>query len=216
MPESGLLLLFGASFLVGLSGAAAPGPLLALSIRESARHGFSAGPSIATGHSALELVVVVLLALGLEPYLQVEGVAATIGLVGGAVLLWMAWSIGHHPQRGAPSLQRREPIPASRPRGPVVGGVVVSLSNPFWFVWWMTVGAALMARSYEWGLVGVGAFYVGHILADYSWYGLVSFIVASGRRWMTPAVYGAVMLACAAFLAAMGVYFLGSGVRTLV
>ncbi len=216
MPDSGLLLLFGASFLVGLSGAAAPGPLLALSIRESARHGFSAGPSIATGHSALELVVVVLLALGLGPYLQIEGVAATIGLVGGAVLLWMAWSIGHHPQRGAPSLQGHERPSASRPRGPVLGGVVVSLSNPFWFVWWMTVGAALMARSYEWGLIGVAVFYVGHILADYSWYGLVAFIVASGRRWMTPSVYGAVMLACAAFLAAMGVYFVGSGVRAML
>lgn len=92
---------------------------------------------------------------------------------------------------------------------------MVSLSNPYWFVWWMTAGAALMARSYEWGLVGVGAFYIGHILADYSWYGLVAFIVASGRSMMTPAVYGGLMLLCAVFLAAMGAYFIGSAAAAL-
>ena len=59
------LAVFGTSFLVGLSGALAPGPLLALDIRESTARGFWAGPYIATGHSLLELLVVVLLAVGL-------------------------------------------------------------------------------------------------------------------------------------------------------
>lgn len=59
------LAVFGTSFLVGLSGALAPEPLLALDIRGSTERGFWAEPYIATGHSLLEFIVVILVALGL-------------------------------------------------------------------------------------------------------------------------------------------------------
>ena len=53
-------------------------------------------------------------------------------------------------------------------REPIVGGIVVSLSNPYWIIWWATVGATFMTQSLELGLLGIGAFYVGHILSDFS------------------------------------------------
>ena len=216
MSGVALLVVFGTSFLVGLSGAAAPGPLLALDIRESSRRGFWAGPYIATGHSLVELVIVILLLVGLGPFLRNPAVAALVGILGGAFLLWMAWSIGRHPQRGAPSFAgSHHHTHLSTSRQPIIGGALVTLSNPFWFLWWMTIGAALMARSYHLGLVGVTAFYIGHILSDYSWYSLVSLAVATGQRLMTPRVYAGVMLGCAAFLAGMGGYFIVSGAMGL-
>ena len=63
--------------------------------------------------------------------------------------------------------------------------------------------------------MGVSAFYLGHILSDYSWYSLVSLAVATGRRLMTPRVYAGIMLACAAFLAGMGGYFIFTGAMGL-
>jgi threonine/homoserine/homoserine lactone efflux protein len=215
MSEAALLAVFGTSFLVGLSGAAAPGPLLVLDIRESTQRGFWAGPHIATGHSLVELVVVILLLVGLGPLLRNPAVASTVGIVGGAFLLWMAWGIGRHPQRGAPSFPSAHTHMHGTSRQPIIGGALATLSNPFWFLWWMTIGAALMARSYALGLVGVSAFYIGHILSDYSWYSLVSLAVATGRRLITPRVYAGVMLGCAAFLAGLGVYFIFSGAMGL-
>ena len=99
---------------------------------------------------------------------------------------------------------------------PVVGGILVSLGNPYWVVWWMTVGAAFMTQSLELGLLGIAAFYVGHILSDFSWYGLVSTALASGRRFISDKVYRRIMLVCGAFLTAMGLYFVFTGVRVLM
>lgn len=79
--------IFGTSFLVGLSGTASPGPLLAVCIRESARSGFMAGPFISTGHALLELLVVMALALGLSQVLNQPSVVAAIGGGGGLFLL---------------------------------------------------------------------------------------------------------------------------------
>ena len=61
--------------------------------------------------------------------------------------------------------------------------------------------------------MGIGAFYVGHILSDYFWYGLVSAALTSGRRLMTERVYKGTMLGCGVFLAAMGGYFIVTGVE---
>ena len=72
-----------------------------------------------------------------------------------------------------------------------------------------------MTQSLELGLLGVSAFYVGHILSDFSWYTLVSAALTSGRRLITEQVYKGIMLGCGAFLAAMGAYFIVTGVNLL-
>ncbi|MBI4233549.1 MAG: LysE family transporter [Chloroflexi bacterium] len=215
MPEAGVFFAFSASFVVGLSGAASPGPLLAFNIRETVERGFWAGPSVSLGHSLLEAVVVALLALGLGRVLQTGLAGAVVALAGGIFLLWMAWGIYRQPAGELVLTPAQGIRRAGGARRPILGGVLVSLSNPFWFVWWMTAGAALLFRSYQLGIAGLVAFYFGHILADFSWYSAVSFAVATGRRLMTPPIYRGIMLSCAAFLALMAVYFLTCGFNFL-
>lgn len=97
------LAVFGTSFLVGLSGALAPGPLLALDIRESTARGFWAGPYIATGHSLLELLVVVLLAVGLLRFIE-GGVAFSVIAICGAIFpLWIGWGMVRQRSRALPT-----------------------------------------------------------------------------------------------------------------
>ena len=216
MPVVPALAIFGTSFLVGLSGAVSPGPLLAYNIRETVRRGFLAGPYVVMGHALLELVVVVALALGLSKLLDSGPVVAATGIMGGLFLFWMGWGMLRNPGRGAPSSAgHRHGTSHGGVREPIVGGVLVSLSNPYWAIWWVTAGAAFMARSLELGLLGIGAFYFGHILSDLSWYGLVSAALASGRRLITERVYRGIMLGCGIFLVGMGGYFLITGVSTL-
>ena len=93
MPGYEALAIFGTSFLVGLAGALMPGPLLALDIREATERGFWAGPYIATGHSVLELLVVLLLAGGLLQVVEDGPAFAVIALLGGLFLLWMGWGM---------------------------------------------------------------------------------------------------------------------------
>ena len=80
--------LFVTSFIVALSGAIMPGPLLAVTISESSRRGVMTGPLLIVGHGLLELALVLALVLGLAPLLKMEPVFVVIALAGSALLLW--------------------------------------------------------------------------------------------------------------------------------
>lgn len=217
MPDATVFLIFFTSFFVGLSGAVAPGPLLMVNIAEAARRGFRAGPALALGHSLLELGVVVLLLAGLSQALQRDAVTAAVGILGGSFLLWMGWRIVRGTRTASLAAILRSPASLSNPgAGPVLTGVLASLSNPFWLIWWLTVGATYMVWSLRQGAPGVVSFYLGHILADFLWYSLVAFVVATGRRFMSDAAYRGVLVGCGVFLAGLGLFFFASGLRTLL
>src|SRR5690606_12785754 len=82
--------LFTTAFLVGLSGAAAPGPLTGMAVREASRGGFWRGWSVALGHAVPEALLVAGLAYGLGSWLSQAPVVGTLSVIGGLVLLWMA------------------------------------------------------------------------------------------------------------------------------
>jgi threonine/homoserine/homoserine lactone efflux protein len=99
--------------------------------------------------------------------------------------------------------------------GPVVAGVLVSISNPYWILWWATVGVSYVALALRQGPLGLGSFYVGHILADLSWYSLVAFVITAGRSLLSQPVYRGLLLVCGLFLIALSVYFIYSGFNFL-
>lgn len=207
-----LAAIFGGSLLVGFSGALTPGPLLVVNITSVAREGFAAGLWVATGHAAAEFAVVLLLRAGLSRVVQRPHAAAVIGMAGGLVLLWMGYGI----VRDAPALSLSAALDGragAAAVGPFAGGVLASISNPYWLLWWATIGASYMVRSLQQGAAGVAAFYSGHILSDYSWYALVAFIIATGRQVINDAVYQGVLLACGAFLLLLGGGFIWGGLR---
>lgn len=217
MPDATVFLIFFTSFFVGLSGAVAPGPLLMVNIAEAARRGFRAGPALALGHSLLELGVVVLLLTGLSQALQRDAVTTGVGILGGSFLLWMGWRTVQGARAVSLAAILRSPASLSNPgSGPVLAGVLASLSNPFWLIWWLTVGATYMVWSLKQGAAGVVSFYLGHILADFLWYSLVAFVVGTGRRFMSDAAYRGVLVGCGVFLAGLGLFFFVSGLRTLL
>ncbi len=202
----GLAAIFAGSFVLGLSGAMMPGSLLVVNINETSRHGIRGGVMAVTGHALLELVVVAGCAFGLGAVLADRRVAGTIGLVGSAVLAWMAYGIVQNVRRGRVSLDSDESREAS-PFGPLAAGCLATLSNPYWTLWWASVGAAYVALALRSGAAAVGAFYVGHVGSDYAWYLLVSLAVARGRRLISDRLYRGVLLMCGVFLVALAVYF---------
>lgn len=211
MPLATLPLVFLTSFGVGFSGAMSPGPLLVFNISESVRRGFVAGPLVSLGHALLELAVVVALALGVSKFLNNDAVFAVVGFLGGLFLLWMGFSMMW---KRKSYLQLNTSVEKKGPKrgNPVLGGVLVSLSNPFWTIWWLTIGLGYLLWAKDLGVWGVAAFYVGHILSDLVWYSLVSFGVASGKRvLMTPMVYQGLITVCGLFLLALGGYFIANG-----
>jgi threonine/homoserine/homoserine lactone efflux protein len=215
------------SFLVGLSGAMMPGPVLTVTIGETAARlrpdtpgaigraqvrGALAGPLIVLGHGILEVLLVAAVVLGLGRLLTLGPVIGTIALLGGAVLTWMAWGMW----KSLSSLSFRSgPQPEMR-RHPILAGVLTTLSNPYWIIWWATIGLSYIAISLKLGLTGLVAFYIGHILSDLFWYGSVSLSLAMGRRLLTDRTYRGLVTACAVLLLGFGLYFGYAGVRYLL
>jgi threonine/homoserine/homoserine lactone efflux protein len=234
MSVGALAAIFATSFLVSLTGALSPGPLTTLAVREGVRRGSWAGPALAVGHGVIELALVVALALGLNRLLDEVAVTATIALVGGAFLLWLGAQIirtaprqelviGERPaDDGQPSRPagrgwlRSAPTDEGRmtPAGAAAlaaSGVAVSVANPFWLLWWATVGTAYIATSLEQGVAGVGVFYGAHFLTDLGWLSVIAFALATGRRIMSRRAYRGVLTACGVFLLGLGGWFLASG-----
>jgi len=139
-----------------------PGPLLAITIGEAARRGFWAAPLLIFGHGILELVLIIGLVLGLSRFVGSGLVSSVIGIVGGIVLIGMGLDAirkgWHQATIPAPDLKI-----TSQNRMLVLSGVLVSVSNPFWFIWWVTVGAAYLMWSLRLGVAGVSSFFAGHI-----------------------------------------------------
>lgn len=209
MHASDLLpaLSLGASaFVVGLSGAMSPGPFLTTTITETLRRGRLAAFGLLVGHAVLEAFLLVGFAFGLQAFLKRPAVATALALLGGAYLLWMgagllrgAWDGSVVPDLGKADAPLRF--------GPVVQGAAVSIGNPYWTLWWVTIGVTLAAKGLEIGLVGVLAFFLGHQLADLAWYSVVILAVHSGRRVLSPPLYRGVMAVLAVALLGLGAWF---------
>ncbi len=97
----------------------------------------------------------------------------------------------------------------------VPAGVLVSVANPYWIVWWATIGMEYIDKALVHGPAGVGSFFTAHILSDFAWMSLVAFAVVTGRRLMSTPVYRGILMACGAFLIALGAWFVYSGVSFL-
>ena len=203
--------------LISLSGVMFPGPISAVVVGEGARQGYRVGPLISVGHAVTELAMVAALAFGLSQILQQATVAGIVGLLGGAVLAWMGLDIILSTWRGQVSLDI-EPETDAAPAlvderwGLVSTGVLLSVSNPFWLVWWATVGAANMLGFLEYGFIGLGIFYLSHVSLDFGWNSLLAVLARSGRQVVSDRVFRTVLISCGAFLVEFAAYVSASGI----
>jgi threonine/homoserine/homoserine lactone efflux protein len=204
--------MFFSSMLIAYSGAIMPGPMLAVVVAESPRQGVRAGPLVVLGHALLELALLGLLVLGLGPLLEREGVQAVLSVVGGVMLVATAAVMLLSVARDTARLEYGAAGGRAHGRA-VLGGIVSSLSNPYWSIWWATIGLSLLTKAYALGAAALVAFYVGHILGDLTWYSAVSGVIAAGRRWITPRRYRVMVAVMACFLLALAAWFVVSGVR---
>ncbi len=202
--------IFITSFIVGLSGALMPGPLLTVTISQSAVRGWITGPLIVLGHGILELSLVVAVVFGFGRILAHGAATGAIGILGGAVLLWMGGTMARDSRKIKLVMEGKKGISTLHP---VWSGILVSLSNPYWIVWWATIGLSYIAFSMQMGTLGISLFYGGHILSDLVWYALISILVHFGKQWIPDRVFQTVILVCGIFLVGFGGYFGYSGIK---
>ncbi len=203
-------------WLVSLSGVLMPGPVSAMAITEGTRRGPLAGPLITAGHAAAEAVMLGLLVLGMNRTLQEPVVVGAIGILGGAVLAWMGWGIASAAWRNRLD-PPAETASGSAGRSLVRAGLLTTVTNPYWLLWWATVGAAYFVRFTRFGPLAVGGlFFIGHLSLDLGWNSFLALIVGAGRGKIPAGAFRIVLGGCGIFLIGMSLYFVSSGVNFLI
>jgi len=204
-----LVLLSVTAFVAGLSGALMPGTVLVAVVMQAAKKGWRVGPLIVLGHAVLEIGFGIALVLGLSAIMGVQIVRTTIGFVGGIFLLWMGFNLlktSRHAEILSGSRGQEPPLVSS---APVLAGLVASSVNPYFYVWWATVGNVFTMKGMELaGLVGVAVFLTSHWISDLLWYTMVSLSVGKSKRYMSNQIYRVVLGVCGLFLIVLGSVFL--------
>jgi len=210
--------LFITAFVTGFSGAMMPGPLLAVNIAETPRHGWRTGMVLSTGHAIAEIAVVALLVAGVAVIAENTMIIRAIGIIGGLGLVGMGLLMALDILRNkvaydVTGTDLKDGAPGGWSQRLAGKGLVATLTNPFWFIWWGTTGLSFVVKSIELGVIGPVVFYFGHILSDYAWYTSVSIVVWRGRNIIVGRVFKGLLLACAAFLLYLGITFIAGGVN---
>jgi threonine/homoserine/homoserine lactone efflux protein len=149
-------------FLIGLTGALAPGPTLVATINASLAGDWTTGIKVSLGHIAIEIAIFFLIILGLasvaSPY------TTAIAVIGGIALI----IFGILTIAGSRSASLSA-APDQATASPYMAGLLTSAANPYFWIWWLSVGSALLISSFEGGLLLAAVFMLGHWSADVGW-----------------------------------------------
>ncbi len=187
------------------SGVLAPGPLFLANLAYGTRHNKWSGIKVAYGHTAVELPLIILLAVGLFTFDAAKKYAGIVGLIGGIAILAFA------------GLQIASIIKEKRghvmhyiagSKGPFIVGIALSAFNPFFILWWFTVGLKLIADSAAFGVTaGIAILFVLHIWMDYAWLASTAYLASRGAFILKSKYYPTLLLALTVVLIYYGVSF---------
>lgn len=202
-----LVFLFQATA-ISLSGVMAPGPMTAAAIAGGARRKH-AGALMGLGHGMVEFPLMVGIMAGMGVLLRSETAKTGIGLAGGVFLMLMGagmlWKL-----RG-PETEVR----VSGRGGPIVVGVALSAGNPFFLIWWATIGLTLVTKAMELSVWALVLFGIIHWLCDLVWLEALSVASFRGGRLLGGRSRRVVPAICALVLLAFGVIYLYDAGRAL-
>lgn len=200
--------------LVSVSGVFSPGPLLFANLALSKFGGFWSGIKIAIGHTIIELPVIILLSLPFVVFSPVNmtfSIMKIISFIAGAFLV--VFGILYVVRIIRANDSTHSAINSSRIENPYLAGIIFTSLNPFFIVWWSTVGVKLISDSIS--LLGYPAgiaflFFV-HIWMDYAWLGLSSYLAFRGFNIIRSEYHRYITILLTVPLFYYGIYFvLGS------
>ncbi|NMB62973.1 MAG: LysE family transporter [Chloroflexi bacterium] len=216
LPSNSFTAIFFFAFSMAIGAVLSPGPVTTALISQSPRLGWITGPLVSLGHALTELVMAGMIVFGLAPFLSQPTLQTTIALLGGVLLLWMGGGFILRGIKGKYSLPTEEEKQTTQPmsRTQVLSmGVLTTISNPFWYAWWITVAAVYLLDAKTLGMLPVIAFYLGHVSVDFLWNSLLSTIVSGGGKLFSNRVYNILMAICGSYLLYLGVQFLMVGIQ---
>ncbi len=193
---------------ISLSGVMMPGPMFAVTLAKSYRSPW-AGALISLGHAVIEVPLILLIYFGFAQFFQNTTVQLGLSVAGGAMIIWLGISMF---RARTEVVQKGKDLPYNA----FVAGIIASGFNPFFLLWWATIGSMLVMKFQGFGTTGLTLFIIVHWLCDLVWLSFVSILV-----YRTHALWGRrlqewVFIACSLLLVGFGGWFLVSGIQLVI
>ena len=188
---------------VGVALAAPIGPINIEIIRRGLRDGFVHGWLVGVGALTADTIYAVLVVSGLTPLADRPALRVPLFLAGGVMLAWVGWGSLRLALRG----KAEAGAPPPRRGRSFVTGFLMAAFNPMGIVYWLSVGAALVAEAVRRvGTAGSPVLVGGVFLGIFCWVTVISavaqvsrrFVTGAGMRWIT-GLSGALILGFAAW-----------------
>jgi threonine/homoserine/homoserine lactone efflux protein len=203
-----MLAALGTVVLTSLSGVMMPGPMFTVTLAKSYKSPW-AGAQVSLGHAVIEVPLILLIYFGFAQFFQITMVQVILGVLGGGMIIWMGVGLFR---------ARREVARGGRDAtySAFVAGILMSALNPFFLVWWVTVGSLLLMNFLEFSPQGLVLFIVVHWLCDLVWLSLVSFSIYKTHSFLSQRLQEWIFIACSAGLIYFGGNFIYRGIQSVV
>ena len=200
--------------LVSTSGVLSPGPLFFINLLYASRYAPFVGLKIASGHAIVEFPLIIALSYSLYSFSYTlhlsDIVFKFIGLIGGIFLLFFAilqvFSILKDKSNNSQAMTNLK----FNIKNPILVGFIFTILNPFFLVWWLTIGSKLISDSIiNFGIVeGILVIFLSHIWMDYFWLWFTSFMINKGKFVIKEKFYKIFIIAISVCLGIYGFYLL--------
>jgi len=188
---------------ISASGVMAPGPLFAANIVNGIKEGTSAGIKMAMGHTIVELPLIIILGIGVFSLEDFPEFRIMISIIG-AITLFVFAGI-----QIITILRKKEQKITSRKHSAIISGITLSAFNPFFIIWWASIGFKLISDAMMiWAFSGIVILFLLHIWMDFVWLGSVAFFAKKSFKVMSNKNYKIVIVALSASLVYFGITFL--------
>ena len=192
---------------LGLSCGLAPGPLLALLLAQTLRHGPREGCKVALTPLVTDAPIIVVALVVAAKLAELHSLLGVVSLAGGAFVLYLAWD-SIRPVRVDPE------APAEPPRS-WFKGIVTNLLNPHPWIFWLTVGAAILAKAMAQSWLVAAAFLFGFYLLLVGSKVGVALMAGRSRDLLAGRAYRVVMRVLAVLLGFFAVLLFREGLKLL-
>ncbi len=200
-----MLAALGTVVVTSLSGVMMPGPMFTVTIAKSMKSPW-AGVLVSLGHAVIEVPLILLIYFGVGHFFQNEIVKLVLSVLGGGMIVWMGFDLFRARRKLA-----KEGKDTSY--NAFVAGILMSGLNPFFLVWWATVGSLLlMSFINAVGTWGLPFFIIVHWLCDLVWLSIVSFAIFKTHRFWGEKVQEWIFIILSLALLYFGLQFIVKGI----
>ena len=193
----------GLVIVISASGVMSPGPLFAANVMYGLREGKISGIKMAIGHTIVEFPLIILLGVGffsIESVPEIRTVITifgAVGLFGFAILQIRAVT------------KEKFSIETKSGQGPFVAGILLSALNPFFIIWWLTIGLILISESIQnFGIIGIVILFLFHIWMDYAWLFTIAAFSSKAKNYLSKRNFKIIIFALSIVLIYFGIDFL--------